>query len=47
MDGLIDKVLKQIETDVSKGDFTALEELLQYVPVNILTGFLSDLSEEV
>ena len=35
---LIDRVLKQIEQDVANQDFTALEELLQYVPENILEG---------
>jgi hypothetical protein len=39
---LIDRVLKQIEQDVANQDFTALEELLQYVPNNILEGFISE-----
>ena len=39
---LIDRVLKQIEQDVANQDFTALEELLQYVPENILEGFISE-----
>jgi len=39
---LIDLVLKQIEQDVGNQDFTAIEEILQYVPEAILKGFLSD-----
>ena len=39
---LIDRVLKQIEQDVANQDFTALEELLQCVPENILEGFISE-----
>ena len=39
---LIDRVLKQVEQDVANQDFTALEELLQYVPENILEGFISE-----
>jgi len=39
---LIDLVLKQIEQDVQNKDFTALEEMLQYVPNNILKGFLPE-----
>jgi hypothetical protein len=42
---LIDRVLKQIEQDVANQDFTALEELLQYVPENILEGFISEAEE--
>jgi len=39
---LIDRVIKQIEQDVADQDFTAIEELLQYVPEHILEGFLSE-----
>jgi hypothetical protein len=39
---LIDRVLKQIEQDVGNKDFTAIEELLQFVPEHILEGFLSE-----
>jgi hypothetical protein len=39
---LIDRVLKQIEQDVANQDFTALEEILQYVPERILEGFISE-----
>jgi hypothetical protein len=41
-EALIDQVLKQIEQDVANKDFTAIEELLQYVPADILKGFLSE-----
>jgi hypothetical protein len=39
---LIDRVLKQIEQDVANQDFTALEEMLQYVPEAIQEGFCSE-----
>lgn len=39
---LIDRVLKQIELDVKNRDFTAIEELLQHVPEDILEGFISE-----
>lgn len=39
---LIDRVIKQIEQDVANQDFTAIEELLQFVPQNILEGFISE-----
>ena len=39
---LIDRVLKQIEQDVANKDFTAIEELLQFVPEHILEGFISE-----
>ncbi len=39
---LIDRVIKQMEQDVANQDFTAIEELLQYVPEHILEGFLSE-----
>jgi len=39
---LIDRVLKQIETDVYNEDLTALEELLAHVPEEILAGYLSE-----
>lgn len=42
MNGLIDKAVEQIKKDIEGGDLTALEELLQYVPINILQGFLSE-----
>ena len=39
---LIDRVLKQIETDMYNEDLTALEELLAHVPEEILAGYLSE-----
>ncbi len=39
---LIDKVLDQIVKDIEAKDLTAIEELLQYVPVEYLQEFLSD-----
>lgn len=39
---LIDKVIKQIEQDVENEDFTAIEELLKFVPIIHLTAFLSE-----
>ena len=39
---LMDRVLKQIEQDVGNKDFTALEEMLQYVPEHVLEGFISE-----
>ena len=41
MQSLIDKVLEQIEQDVSTGDVTAIEELIKHIPVKNLEGFLS------
>lgn len=42
---LIDKALNQIVKDVESGDLTAIEELLGFVPLKYLEGFLSE--EEV
>lgn len=39
---LVDKVIKQIEQDVANKDFTAIEELLAFVPQDVLEGFLSE-----
>ena len=38
---LIDKVLEQIEHDVSTGDITAIEELIKGIPIKNLEAFLS------
>jgi hypothetical protein len=43
---LIDRVLKQIEQDVANQDFTAIEEMLEFVPEHILEGFLSELFQD-
>ena len=39
---LIDKVLKQIDKDVTNGDVTAIEELIKNIPVKYLEGFISN-----
>jgi hypothetical protein len=41
---LIDAVLLQIEQDVGNKDFTAIVELLMYVPENVLKSFLSEVT---
>jgi len=42
MEKLIDKVIDQIEKDVSFGDVTAIETLIKNIPVGNLTAFLSE-----
>jgi hypothetical protein len=39
---LVDLVLAQIEQDVANKDFTAIEELLHFVPEMNLKSFLSE-----
>ena len=39
---LIDLVIEQIIQDVKNADFTAIEELLNFVPENTLKSFLSE-----
>jgi hypothetical protein len=39
---LIDRVLDQIAHDVRIRDFTAIAELLEHVPENILEGYLPE-----
>jgi hypothetical protein len=39
---LLDSVLEQIRLDVEVGDYTAIIELLQYVPNDKLVGFLPE-----
>jgi len=39
---LIEKVLNQIVSDVESGDLTSIEELLKFVPVDKLKGFLPE-----
>jgi hypothetical protein len=46
MSKLIDQALEQIEADVKSGDFTAIEELLKFVPQDRLKAFLSEFPEE-
>lgn len=43
---LIDYAIAQIVRDIQQGDYTAIEELLTYVPEQYLKGFLSDTNEE-
>jgi hypothetical protein len=40
---LIERVLKQIKQDVEDQDFTAIVEMLEYVPKHILRGYLPEL----
>jgi hypothetical protein len=39
---LIDQVLEQIQKDIAAEDLTAIEELLEHVPLNILIAYLSE-----
>ena len=39
---LIDKVLIQIQNDLEAGDLTAVQELLSFVPLVNLIGFLPE-----
>jgi hypothetical protein len=39
---LVDAVIEQIIQDVKNQDFTAIQELLCYVPENNLKSFLSE-----
>jgi hypothetical protein len=39
---LIELVLQQIISDVQNGDVTAIAELLEHVPENILEGYLPE-----
>lgn len=39
---LTDRVLRQIEEDIEFGDFTALEELLNNIPVEYLISYLPE-----
>jgi len=44
---LIDRVLKQIRKDMlESGDITAIEELLTFVPVENLRGFLPEAMQQ-
>ena len=43
MDALIDEVIQQILQDVGNNDFTAIAELLEFVPADKLAGFLPEL----
>jgi len=39
---LIDRVIDQIVLDVSRGDVTAVEEMLNNLPTEILVGYLPE-----
>ncbi len=41
-DELIDAVIEQITQDVKNADFTAIEELLKFVPRKNLIAFLKE-----
>jgi len=43
---LWDKVCEQIEKDVNNRDFTALYEMLQRVPKDVLIAYLPESDEE-
>ena len=45
-DALIDKVLERIVSDVHNADLTAIEEMLRFVPVDILEGFLPEINDD-
>ena len=42
-DDLMDKVINQIKSDILREDYTAIEELLNRVPVKNLQAFLEEL----
>jgi len=39
---LVDKVIKHIKKDIEMGDLTAIDELLKFIPVAYLEGFLPE-----
>lgn len=39
---IIDAVLDQIQKDISNGDLTAIEEMIQHLPLDILQGYLPE-----
>jgi len=39
---LIDQVIEQLKLDVVNNDWTVIEELLSFVPVKFLKGFLPE-----
>jgi len=41
-EGLVQSALFQVVSDVKAGDLAAIEELLRFVPAEILQGFLSE-----
>jgi hypothetical protein len=39
---LIDKVIEEMKVQVAENDWTVVEELLSFVPVEFLKGFLPE-----
>ena len=39
---LVDKCIEEIKEDVSKGDVTAIDELLSFLPIKYLKGYLPE-----
>ena len=39
---LIDNVIAQMKNDIKMGDWTAIDELLKFVPVENLKGYLAE-----
>jgi len=39
---MIDQVIEQLKLDVVNNDWTVIEELLSFVPVEFLKGFLPE-----
>ena len=43
---IIDCVIDQIKLDIVNGDITALEELLEYIPIENLQAYLPEVIKE-
>lgn len=41
-DKLVDAVIEQMKSDIDIGDWAAIDELLHYVPNDILIGYLPE-----
>jgi hypothetical protein len=39
---VIDKVIEEMKDQIEYGDWTAIDELLHYVPMDALVGFLAE-----
>ena len=39
---LVNQVIDRIESDINDGDYNAIAELVEFLPVDKLSGFLSD-----
>ena len=42
LEDAVEAALDQIVSDVKVGDLAAIEELLRYVPLKVLKGFISE-----